>query len=154
MVNQQGTLNKDSSETICVKNFNKELNKAFINWFIGYVEGNENVFIVNRRYLRFELNCSINNKFLIYYIKDSLGFGEIRKLRFLDTIIIEYSVQENIYDLLKLINVFNGNFRDESKKNHFLIFYKKLKIKLKKLNLLYLLPDYKNKIKLISLNDS
>jgi len=31
MVNQQGTLQKDTSETICVQNLNKEINKAFIN---------------------------------------------------------------------------------------------------------------------------
>jgi len=117
MVNQQGTLIKDSSETICVKNFNK----AFINWFIGFVEGNENVFIVNRRYLRFEITVFIKDQSIIYFIKKTLGFGIIRKLRFLNDIIIEFSVQENIPDLLKLINIFNGNFRCSYKEQHFKI---------------------------------
>lgn len=154
MENQQGTLKKDSSETIRITNSNKELSKAFINWFIGYVEGNENVFIVNRRYLRFELNCSFKNSSIIYFIQSKLGFGCIRKLRFLDTIILEFSVQNNNYDLLKLINIFNGNFRCMYKEQSFRLFYKKLKIKLKKLNLLYLLPSYKEKLKLINFSNS
>ena len=79
MINQQGTTNKeDSSETICIKNLNKQLNKQFINWFIGFVEGNENVFIVNRRYMRFEINCTLKNQSIIYLIKDNLGFGNIK----------------------------------------------------------------------------
>lgn len=154
MVNQQGTLEKDSSETICVKNLNKGFNKAFINWFIGYIEGNENVFIVNRRYLRFELNCSLKNESIIYLIKNKLGFGNIRKLKFLDTTIIEYSVQDDIVDLLKLVNIFNGNLRCKAKEQHFSIWYKKLKTKLKKLDSLHLLPEYKEGIKSISLENS
>jgi len=154
MANQQGTLQKDSSETIRITNLHKQLNKAFINWFIGFIEGNENVFIVNRRYLRFELNVPIKEASIIYFIKNKLGFGEIKKLRFLDTIILEYSVQENHYDLLCLINLFNGNLRCRSKEQQFQIFYKKLMVKLKKLNLLELLPDYKHEIKSISLLNS
>lgn len=155
MINQQGTTNKeDSSETICIKNLNKQLNKHFINWFIGFVEGNENVFIVNRRYMRFEINCTLKNQSIIYLIKDNLGFGNIRKLRFLDTIIVEYSVQENITDLLKLVNIFNGNFRCSLKEHYFNIFYEKLKVKLKKLDLLKLLPQYKKEIKTVSLLNS
>ena len=154
MVNQQGTLKKDTSETIRITNCNKILNKAFINWFTGYIEGNENVFIVNRRYLRFELNVSIKNESIIYLIKNTLKFGNIRKLRFLDTIILEFSIQDNYYDLLKLINIFNGNLRCKYKEQQFKIFYNKLKIKLKKLNLLELLPVYIEEIKLINFSNS
>lgn len=153
-VNQQGTLEKDTSETIRIKNFNDNIKKSFLNWFIGYVEGCENVFIVNRRYLRFELNVNIKNESIIYYIKNTLDFGNIRKLRFLDTQIVEYSVQENVFDLLKLIYIFNGNFRCNSKEHNFRIWYKKLYVKLKKLNLLNLLPDYNKDMKLISLSNS
>lgn len=154
MLNQQGTLLKDSSETIRVDDLMSNTDKVFINWFLGFVEGNENVFIVNRRYLRFELNCNIKNKSTIYYIKKKLGFGNIRKLKFLDTIIIEYSVQENIKDLLKLIYIFNGNLRCSSKENNFNLWYKKLQTKLKKLDLLYLLPQYNNEIKNVNLSNS
>jgi hypothetical protein len=104
--------------------------------------------------LRFELNCTFNNDSLIYLIKRKLGFGCIRKLKFLDTRIIEFSVQENYYDLLKLIHIFNGNFRCTYKEQSFRIFYKKLKIKLKKLNLLDLLPIYKENLKPINFSDS
>lgn len=154
MLNQQGTLIKDSSETIRMEDLNKNINKAFINWFIGFIEGNENVFIVNRRYLRFEINCNIKNERIIYYIKKNLGFGNIRKLRFLDTIIIEFSVQENVSDLLKLIYLLNGNFRCKSKQNNFKIWYKKLYVKLKKKDLLFLLPEYREEIKDVNLLNS
>jgi hypothetical protein len=153
-LNQQGTLKKDSSETICVKDLDLNLSKGFINWFSGFVEGNENIFIVNRRYLRFELNCSFKNQSTVYYIKNILGFGNIRKLKFLDTIIIEYSVQDNVVDLLKLVKIFNGNLRCISKKQYFKLWYKKLQVKLKKMNLLDLLPDYIEDIKSINLLNS
>jgi len=153
-LNQQGTLNKDSSETICVKDLDLNISKGFINWFVGFVEGNENIFIVNRRYLRFELNCSIKNQATIYLIKNKLGFGNIRKLKFLDTIIIEYSVQDNVIDLLKLVKIFNGNLKCISKKQYFNLWYKKLKVKLKKMNLLDLLPAYIDDIKTINLSNS
>jgi hypothetical protein len=153
-VNQQGTLQKDPSETICIENLKIDLNKGFKNWFIGFIEGSENTFIVNRRYLRFEINCFIKNEEIIYYIKKKLGFGNIRKLKFLNKIIIEFSVQDNIIDLLKLVNIFNGNFRSEYKNKYFFIFYKKLEKKLKKMDLLHLLPKYDNNIKKISLNNS
>lgn len=153
-LNQQGTLEKDSSETICVKDLDLNISKGFINWFVGFVEGNENIFIVNRRYLRFELNCSLKNQFTIYYIKNILGFGNIRKLKFLDNIIIEYSVQDNVIDLLKLVKIFNGNLRCVSKKNYFKLWYKKLRVKLKKMNLLDLLPEYIEDIKPITLLNS
>lgn len=153
-LNQQGTLEKDSSETICVKDLDLNISKGFINWFVGFVEGNENIFIVNRRYLRFELNCSLKNQFTIYYIKNILGFGNIRKLKFLDNIIIEYSVQDNVIDLLKLVKIFNGNLRCVSKKQYFKLWYKKLRVKLKKMNLLDLLPEYIEDIKPITLLNS
>jgi hypothetical protein len=72
----------------------------------------------------------------------------------LNKIIIEFSVQDNIIDLLKLVNIFNGNFRSEYKNKYFFIFYKKLEKKLKKMDLLHLLPKYDNNIKKISLNNS
>jgi len=153
-VNQQGTLIKDTSETIRINNLKMKYRKNFLNWFIGYIEGCENVFIVNRRYLRFEINVSLKNQAIVYYIKNNLGFGKIRKLRFLGGIILELSVQENITNLLKLIYIFNGNFRSEYKEQSFLFFYKKLKNKLKKLKLLNLLPDYIATLKDVSLVNS
>jgi hypothetical protein len=67
---------------------------------------------------------------------------------------VEFSVQENVYDLLKLIYIFNGNFRCKLKEQYFKVFYKKLKVKLKKINLLHLLPEYKEGLKDVSLNNS
>lgn len=154
-VNQQGTLKKDSPETICVNNLDLNLDKSFINWFIGFIEGSENTFIVNRRYLRFEINCLLKDQEIIYYIKKKLGFGNIRKLKFLkEKIIVEFSVQDNIMDLLKLIKILNGSFRSIKKRDYFKIFYKKLEVKLKKMNLLHLLPEYNQNIKNITISNS
>jgi hypothetical protein len=154
MINQQGTLTKDSSETICIKVLYKKRKKNFINWFIGFCEGHENLFIVNRRYARFELSCTLKNGNILYYIKNKLGFGFIRKIKFLNTTILEYYVQDNIYDLLELIKIFNGEFRCSSKNQYFLIFYEKIKVRLKKNNLLDILPDYKDKLKAVTLQSS
>ena len=153
-VNQHGTLKKDTSETICIKNFDINLSKRFINWFIGFVEGQENTFIVNRRYLRFEINCLVKNQEIIYYIKRMLGFGEIRKLKFLDNVLIEFSVQDNIMDLLKLIKIFNGNLRSTIKNRYFQVFYKKLERKLKNSEFFNLLPSFDNSIKKIVFSNS
>jgi len=153
-LNQQETIIKDTSETIRVRNFKMACQKSFLNWFVGFVEGNENVFIVNRRYLRFEINVSLKNQALVYYIKNNLGFGKIRKLKFLGGVILEFSVQENIINLLKLIHIFNGNLRCKNKELNFSLFYKKLRTKLKKLDLLYLLPDYIPLLATVSLTNS
>jgi hypothetical protein len=72
----------------------------------------------------------------------------------LETTLYEFSVQENYNDLLKLVNIFNGNFRCRYKEQSFKKFYNKLKIKLKKLNLLHLLPVYKENIVAINLTNS
>ena len=153
MINQQGTSLKDPSETICIKTFYKKRKSNFINWFIGYCEGHENIFIVNRRYALFELSCTLKNGHILYYIKKKLGFGVIRKIRFLDIIILEYQIK-NISDQLQLIKIFMSQFRCPKKKQHFLIFYQKIKVKLKKYNLLHKLPDYKDDLKNITLKSS
>jgi hypothetical protein len=156
IINQQETLQKDTSETKSDKNdvYYELPNKSFLNWFIGLCESNENIFTVNRRYLRFELNYPLKNSDVLYYIKKKLKFGKIKKIRFLDGIIVEYSVQADVNSLLILVHIFNGNLRCAQKEQYFKIFYNKLKVKLKKMNLLYLLPDYISNIKVISLNDS
>jgi hypothetical protein len=95
----------------------------------------------------------LKNGHILYYIKKKLGFGVIRKIRFLDTIILEYQVK-NTSDQLQIIKIFLGQFRCPKKKQHFLIFYQKIKVKLKKYDLLHKLPDYKDDLKNITLKSS
>lgn len=98
-VNQQGTsIEKDPSETIRIENLKKVSKKKFINWFIGFTEGQENCFYLNRRYLRFEINVNIKNIDIIYYIKKKLGIGNIRRLKFLNMIIVDF-----LYKIIFLI---------------------------------------------------
>jgi len=63
-------------------------------------------------------------------------------------------VQENIINLLKLIYIFNGNLRCKNREPSFNLFYKKLRTKLKKLDLLHLLPDYIPVLGIVSLTNS
>ena len=70
-----------------------------------------------------------------------MGFGSIRKLKFLDTIIIEISIQDNIVDLLKLTYILINNLNCPLKQQSFNFWYKKLYVKLKKLEKLDLLPN-------------
>lgn len=154
-INQQGTsIKENTSETTRYVDFVLAKNKKFLNWFIGYIDGSESCFIVNRRYLRFELNVNVKYDYIILYIKQNLGFGTIRKLRFLDTIILEFSVQDNIQDLLKLIYIINGNLRCPYKEKQFKTFYNKLEVKLRKMEKVYLLPPYNENLKDISLKNA
>lgn len=153
-LNQQGTFQKGTPETTSKKTNSLDLKINFTNWFIGFVESSEQCLIVNRRYLRFELNVNIKYDYIIYYIKQKLELGDIRKLRYLDTIIVEISIQENIEHLISFIKIINGNFRCPYKEELFKVFYKKLETKLKKLEKLHLLPVYISELKNPSLNDS
>lgn len=74
-------------------------------------------------------------------------------MRYLDTIIVEISIQENIEHLISFIKIINGNLRCPYKEGLFKIFYKKLETKLKKTEKLHLLPAYINELKNPGLND-
>jgi hypothetical protein len=103
-----------SSETICEA---IKLNEKFKWWFIGFTEG-EGSFIVNKDgYLEFIVIHSSVDAQILFYIKKQLGFGSV-------------SIQDKINkthhfrvrdkkNILKLIEVFNGNIITKFKSNQF-----------------------------------
>ena len=129
LVNQQETLifirtfcistNKKnilgSSETTCEITFNfdlfyanlvqqkkkKDISIKFLQWFIGFVEG-DGSFIVSKGRLFFIINQKCIKT--LYFIKSILGFGRVSFY----TTYARYIVTKNS-DILRLILLFNGN---------------------------------------------
>lgn len=124
-VNQQETI-FGSSETTCDITFcfndfikekpeHKKINKKFLQWLIGFVEG-DGSFIVSKNKVYFDITQSINDVQILYYIKKNLGFGKVilrpeKKIAF-----FYVTSKENF---LKLILLFNGNLCTEYKLNQF-----------------------------------
>lgn len=105
-----------SSETTNEKNYDKK----FIEWFIGFTEINGN-FIVNKNgSLEFKITQLVENVQVLYKIKKILGIGTV-------------SIQDkknNVYHyriirkelLLEIINIFNGNIYLPKKQKEFELF--------------------------------
>jgi hypothetical protein len=94
-----------------------KLDNNFKWWFIGFTEG-DGSFVLNKDgYLEFKLTQSSVDAQILFYVKKELGFGTV-------------SVQDKINkthrfrvrdknNLLKLINIFNGNLLTKYKINQF-----------------------------------
>lgn len=107
-------LNKVSSETTCEE---IKIDDKFKWWFIGFSEG-DGSFILNKDgYLEFKITQSSSDAQILFYIKKQLGFGSV-------------SVQDKINkthhfrvrdkkNILKLIQIFNGNIVTNYKLNQF-----------------------------------
>lgn len=104
------------------KNNNKYLsNSDFIDWFIGFTEG-DGAFITNktgRKNLEFKVTQSIKDIQILYYIKQQLNFGII-SLQDIKNNTYHFRVRDE-KNLLKIINIFNGKLRLPSKQKSFKI---------------------------------
>lgn len=101
----------------------KKLNKKFLEWFIGFTEGNDSFVILNNK-VYFDISQKIDNIQVLYYIKKELGFGKILiKKESSTTVKGVYYVtsKENFY---RLITIFNGNLCSINKKKQFEIWLK------------------------------
>lgn len=103
-----------SSETTCEA---IKINDKFKWWFIGFSEG-DGSFIVNKDgYLEFKITQSSVDAQILFYIKKELGFGsasvqdKINKTH-------HYRVRDK-KNILKLIQIFNGNIVTKHKLNQF-----------------------------------
>lgn len=141
-VNQQETLSfatlakdKGSSETarritfqftnyIDVKPEHKvKLDKHFLEWFIGFVEG-DGSFVVSNQKVYFDLTQHIRDIDLLYRIKTTLGFGSILtrtstiadRLKPRDVGVYYVTGKDNFK---RLIHLFNGNLVSSHKKSQF-----------------------------------
>jgi len=135
MVNQQVTLlyvNSGTSETACDITFifnnylnqkvlHKKINKKFLEWFIGFTEGKGSFIVLNNK-VYFDINVSIKDIQVIYYIKKELGFGKVM-IKNTDpnnaigrTVSFYVTSEENFS---RLVSIFNGNLCTVNKKQEF-----------------------------------
>jgi hypothetical protein len=102
-----------SSETIRKTTFNfnhyakssvshkKTINQNFLEWFIGFSEG-DGSFIVSNNRLFFIINQKEEK--ILHYIRSNLGFGKVSNYKFYSRYIVA-----NKTNVDKLISIFNGN---------------------------------------------
>ncbi len=147
-------LDKGSSETTCeviklashmpAKDVSGcDIDEKFKWWFIGFAEG-DGSFIVNKDgYLEFKITQSSVDAQILFYVKKQLGFGSV-------------SVQDKINkthhfrvrdkkNILKLIQIFNGNILTKYKLNQFDLWIQGFN-KIYNMNIKYL--DQKHKLNL------
>ncbi|CAN3371381.1 putative intron-encoded DNA endonuclease; homing endonuclease; LAGLIDADG domain (mitochondrion) [Diutina catenulata] len=117
-----GNLLKGSSETI------REIyDNNFIYWFRGFTEG-DGSFIINKfndkrnkpGSLEFKITQSTNDEQVLYFIKKQLGFGSVR-IQDKNNKTSCYRVRDKD-NLLKIINIFNGNIYLPRYQNRFKLF--------------------------------
>lgn len=100
----------------------------FLNWFIGFFEGDGCLTITSRGDLCFVITQHNNDIQILNKIQKTLGFGSVIK-QGLDT--SRYSIQ-NLSDLYKIMLIFNGNLRLPSRQKQFLKFLDAFNAKLQK----------------------
>ncbi len=114
-----------SSETIRETSFNfidykqfkvshkKTIDKPFLEWFIGFSEGNAS-FIVSKNRLFFIINSNQKDIKILYSIRKNLGFGKVSTYNGYGRYIV--ADRENID---RLICIFNGNLLFKKTNNCF-----------------------------------
>jgi hypothetical protein len=114
----------------------KEPKKNFLEWFIGFSEGEGSFILAKRGDLAFVITQSTTDVKSLYYIKENLGFGKV----------IKQSVKQNthrfviqdIKNLYLICLLFNGNMVFPTRKARFLTFLSAFNEKLLKNNLITL----------------
>jgi len=91
---------------------------SFLEWFIGFIEGDGSIIVSSRGNLMFVITQSTNDIQVLYYIKKQLGFGRVIKQRHKTS---RFIVQD-IKNLYILILLFNGNIIFPSKQKSFFEF--------------------------------
>ena len=136
----------------------KRPSKEFLEWFIGFSEGEGSFILAKRGDLSFVVTQSTSDIQVLNYIKENLGFGKV----------IEQSIKQKTHrfivqdlkNLFLICLIFNGNMVLPTRRARFLTFLsmfneKLLKINSIKLKLLNLEPlPVVNSSVLPSLNDS
>lgn len=118
---------------------NKLPNSKFIEWFIGFAEGNKSFAFNKKGNLYFVIIQPITNINTLYYIKDNLGFGEVIKSPKSKS--IKFMVKD-IKQLYVLAILFNGNMVFTSNTAKFHTFLSYLNKELIKLDVPVIIPDY------------
>ena len=130
-------LENDSSETKCDT---INLDDKFKWWFIGFTEG-DGSFIINKNgYLEFKVTQSSVDAQVLFYIKKELGFGTVL-VQDSDSKTHQYRVKDKD-NLLKIINIFNGNVITNAKKIQFKLWLESFNNKYN-YNIQYIEPNHK-----------
>lgn len=119
---ENSTFNFSSFYSEYEKRFpNRKLpNKSFLEWLIGFTEG-EGSFIVNSRGTSvFTITQSTKDVQVLYYIKEILGFGRV----ITQGPSTSRYIVEDLANVKLLITIFNGNLVFPSKQIRFSLFLK------------------------------
>lgn len=92
--------------------------KSFLEWFIGFTEGNGSFIVTKRRTLQFVITNSSVDVQILYYILKNLGFGKVipesnKRHRF---------IVEDISHIFLICLIFNGNMVFFTRNARFLTF--------------------------------
>lgn len=116
-----GTSETTCDITFCFNDFIKnkpehiKINKKFLEWFIGFVEGSGS-FVILKNKVYFDITQSFSNVSILYYIKKNLGFGKVCLQKDKNIAYFYVSSQENFF---KIVLLFNGNLCSNYKKEQF-----------------------------------
>ena len=111
---------------------------SFLEWFIGFTEGDGSFILSKRGDLSFVLTQSTNNIKLLNYVKKHLIFGKVLE-QSKNQKTHRYVVQDT-QSLFLLSLLFNGNMVLPTRNARFLVFLSKLNESLLRRNLFYVLP--------------
>jgi len=110
----------------------KQPSKEFLEWFIGFSEGEGSFIVAKRGDLSFVVVQSTNDVQILNYIKDTLGFGRVvvqsSKLK------THRFIVSDMKNLFIICLLFNGNMVFPTRNARFLTFLSSFNEKLLKLN--------------------
>lgn len=108
-------------------------NNNFLEWFIGFSEGEGSFILAKRGDLAFVITQSTNDVQSLNYIKDNIGFGKVIKQSIKQN--THRFVVQDIKNIYLLCLLFNGNMVFPSRKARFLTFLASFNEKLLKKNI-------------------
>jgi len=112
---------------------NKLPNSKFLEWFIGFTEGEGSFTVAKRGDLAFVITQSTMDIECLNFIKDNLGFGKVIKQSIKNN--THRFVVQDIKNLIILCNLFNGNMVFPTRNAKFMIFISAVNEKLLKKNM-------------------
>jgi len=99
------TLREDLKKAQAFKHYEED----FLNWFIGFSEGDGCLHITNKGFLEFKITQSSHDAQVLFFIKKTLGFGSV-KIQDRANKTHSYVVRDRS-NLHKIIQILNGNMR-------------------------------------------
>ena len=97
-----------------------KIDDTFKCWLIGFAEGDGYFGVDKKGYLTFKVTQSSTDSQVLFFIKKSLGFGSV-SLQSKSSNTHQYRVRDK-NNLIKIINIFNGNLITKAKIYQFKLF--------------------------------